>query len=155
MNESVGGSLLLNLVVVVIGTMIAIFTASFAYNKAYRAKSIIIDEIQNYIKTENKDLNNIEELTANINEQLTNMGYRLTKKECPTKENKQLINHDNSSYCIYEVAETDDIGNQNIYYEVQTYMYFDIPLVNFSIPVKGQTVSFRKNIVNVNMEGEL
>ena len=57
MNESVGGSLLLNLVVVVIGTMIAIFTASFAYNKAYRAKSIIIDEIQNYLYTSDEDIN--------------------------------------------------------------------------------------------------
>ena len=31
-------------------------------------------------------------------------------------------------------------------------MYFDIPLVSFNLPVKGQTRSFRENMINVDSE---
>ena len=82
MNESTGGSLLLSLVVIVVGTMIAIFTASFAYTKAYRAKSIIIKDIED---------NNGSFNVNNIDEQLTNMGYRKGTHNCTNKENKTLV----------------------------------------------------------------
>ena len=154
MNESIGGSLLLSLVVIVVGCMIAIFTTSFAYTKAYRAKSIIIKTIED---------NNgyADNLIDEIDSQLTNMGYRKSGKTCSVKQHKALVypvdNSKKSSFCIYKISEVDEYGNTSAYYEVQTYMYFDIPLISFSLPVKGQTISFRETMINVennlNMEG--
>ena len=45
MSESTGGALLLDIAVIMMGAMIAVFVASFAYSKAYRAKTMIIDVI--------------------------------------------------------------------------------------------------------------
>lgn len=149
MNESIGGSLLLNLVIIIVGVMIAIFTASFAYTKAYRAKSIIIDEVQNHGIINTNDSEEITTLAHTIDEQLTNMGYRKEGKKCPTKEGKKLIypmSNNEASYCIYEVEDIDNTGSTNIYYEIQTYMFFDIPLIKFNLPIKGQTISFRTEV---------
>lgn len=154
MNESIGGSLLLSLVVIVVGLMIAIFTASFAYTKAYRAKSIIIKTIEDH---NGFDVN--DNIVTEIDNQLTNTGYRKDNQICSYIENKTLVwpkdNQTQSSYCIYKITESDEKGNESVFYEVHTYMFFDVPLVNFKLPVKGQTSSFREKMINVVDEEEI
>lgn len=168
MNESIGGSLLLNIVIIMVGALIAVFTASFAYSKAFKAKNMIIDTIQenNGIITKlSTDPNEVEVFSGivenEINWQLSEIGYRNGGIQCTDKgrysdsDHVELINNsklNRQGYCIYKIYQTNSIGAESYYYEVQTYMYFDIPLFNFKLPVYGQTKSYQSNPRNISEE---
>lgn len=131
MREAIGGSLLLNLILVFTGLVILFFVGILAYSKAYRVKNRIIEIIERYETYEG----NIR-VETEINTDLKDVGYRATYGNRCSRDN---LNNTNYSYCVYKKESTDTSGAY--YYEVVTYVQFDFPIIgsNITIPVKGET----------------
>jgi hypothetical protein len=139
MKESVGNAFIMTLVIIFITLIILFFTASFAYTKAFRVKSRIVNIIEKY----NGYTVDAKLETENI---LSEIGYRVRHNEdgsCNT--NGRFTNATaltvagttNYHYCVYKF----DAGDKGSYYGVVTYMYFEIPLLGktLSFPVYGET----------------
>lgn len=160
MREALGGSLLLNLVLVFAGLVIAFFVGILSYSKAYRVKNRIIELIEKHeVYKENIAINE-------INPDLNNAGYLANS---PTKcdsiqdnlvENKYNGNYlsDNLNknygynYCVFEVCdEKDENGNciarNGKYYVVVTFIHFEVPVIGdiLTFPVYGETKMLDKN----------
>ena len=87
--------------------------------------------------TLNKLNNNVK---AEIDSSLSEMGYRISKKSgCPDRLGTIIYNSNESDYryCVYK----HDTGDRGTYYGVAAYMYFEIPVVNVTLefPVYGET----------------
>lgn len=139
-----GNVFIINFVIVFVGIFIFFFTGSLAYTKAFKVKNKIINIIE-----ENKgyDRTDVDFITE-INTYLAEAGYRtVTSGSCPNIDGMTLqngIGNNNivNSY-LYCVWENDNESER--YYRVQTYMYFDIPIIGqtITIPVYGETKIFR------------
>lgn len=140
MREAIGSSLLFNLVITFVIVMIAFLISSLAYSKAFKVKNRIINIIE---KNEGFD----NSLSSEINNELSNMGYRVSKNHnCKKIDNIELVSTGNSyEYCIYEKKTTN-----GSYYKVVTYMYFDIPIIGslLHFPVSGETKVFYDTYIN-------
>lgn len=145
MKESFGNAFIVNFVIVFVGIFIFFFAGSMSYTKAFKVKNRII----NIIEEHEKYVNN-EEFKTEINNYLKEAGYRVTASStCPNNRNGgKVVNGANGNsnvindyqYCIYEFTDTDSENNYK-YYGVQTYMYFDVPIIGetITIPVYGET----------------
>ena len=144
MRDAVGGSLLLNLVVLFTSVIILFFAGIMAYSKAYKAKNKIIEVIEQY-EVYNENVANV------INGDLELSGYRAASKaqinqKCETGN----LNQYGYYYCVYKVDRTTSgveggIGGES--YQVVTYIHFDFPVIGsmLVIPVKGETRILGKN----------
>ena len=135
MNQAVGNTAIVNVVVVFVIIISGLFVGSLSYSKAYKVKNIIINAIEEH---EGID----EEAQAEIDETLSKMGYRINRngqQKCPNPTVDGTVEALNTSYdyhyCVWRVKET-----RGTYYIATAYMYFDIPLVDgFEAPVTGHT----------------
>ncbi len=138
MNQAIGNTAIVNVVVVFIIIISGLFVASLSYSKAYKVKNIILNAIEEH---EGYD----EETQAEIEETLSKMGYRLNQngqQKCPAPQVDGTVEALNPSddyhYCVWRVKET-----RGTYYIATSYVYFDIPLVDgFEAPVTGHTKTF-------------
>ena len=138
MRDAVGGSLLLNLVVIFTSIVILFFAGIMAYSKAYKSKNKIIEVIESYEKYD-------RDVAEVINEDLKLSGYRnanLTQisQKCGTKATTGNMNEYGYYYCVYPVGNcsTDKDGCS---YKVVTFVHFDFPVIGnlLVFPVKGET----------------
>ena len=137
MRDAVGGSLLLNIVVIFTSIVILFFAGIMAYSKAYKIKNRIIEVIERY---ETFDANTISELQAD----LLRVGYRTaTPDQIKTKCGEESLSYNSDEtksagflYCIYKDSSTNGSA-----YEVVTYVRFDFPVIGdfITFPVKGET----------------
>lgn len=150
MRESLGGAMLLNLVVVFTGLVIVVFIGILSYSKAYRVKNRIIEIIE---KHETYDGNVANEL----NSDLKNAGYNASNPTKCEDIKSSLVDQDNGrypdlennlneygyNYCVFESTNTSD-GN---YYVVVTFIRFEIPIIGdiLTFPVYGETKILNKN----------
>ena len=137
MKESLGNGYVMAIVIFFLTLIILFFTASFAYTKAFKVKSRMVNIIEKY-GGYNLDAKNEIEHT------LDDIGYRVTHKEsCDTNGRFSgataltIPGNTNYHYCIYKF----DSGDRGSYYGVVAYMYFEIPLTGrvLSFPVYGET----------------
>ena len=152
MNDSIGGAILIDIAIIFIGIIIMLFTVSFAYNKAYRAKNIIIQEIERsgYSDIESQSISN-----SYIINRLSNLGYNQSNITCANRKNianDDILNNGRNGYCVYRIVEEEN-GNTSYYYEVETRMTINIPLLNISFPVYGQTIAYRIFSDDITTEG--
>ena len=150
MRESLGGAMLLNLVVIFAGLVIVFFVSILSYSKAYRVKNRIIEVIEKYEKYDN---NTQKEIMSD----LKNAGYSASN---PTKcdsirenlietkyDNKKLslvnLNNSGYNYCVFESTNSEN-GN---YYVVVTFVHFEFPIIGdvLTFPVYGETKILNKN----------
>jgi len=144
MKDAVGGSLLLNLVVIFTSIVILFFVGIIAYSKAYKVKNKIIEVIERY---ENFDANVISELQTD----LLNTGYRTATPEqimAKCGEESLSYNADQAKsagflYCVYN--KNNSMSGYS--YEVVTYVQFQFPIIGdlISLPVRGETKVLGKN----------
>ena len=138
MNQAIGNTAIVNVVVVFVIIISGLFVASLSYSKAYKVKNIILNAIE---EPEGFD----EEVKAEIEETLTEMGYRINlngQQKCPTPNVdgtvEALNTASNHHYCVWRVK-----APRGTYYIATSYVYFDIPLVDgFEAPVTGHTKTF-------------
>lgn len=137
MNESIGNGFLMAIVIFFLTLVILFFSASFAYTKAFKVKSRMVNILEKYEAYNNSAKEEIENT-------LKDVGYRVTHQEaCDTKgrfDNARALTvpgNTNYHYCIYEY----DAKDKGKYYGVVAYMYFEIPLTGkvLSFPVYGET----------------
>lgn len=135
MREALGGSMLMNLIIIFTGIVILFFVGIMAYSKAYRVKNRIVTIIEKY-ETYNTPAQ------EEINTDLKNVGYRSTPAEKCTKDN---LNTSTYSYCVYKVEGKSEEGTY--YYQVVTYVQFEFPIIGeyITFPVKGETRILGKN----------
>ena len=160
MRESLGGGLLLNLVVFFTGIVIVFFVGILSYSKAYRIKNRIIEIIEkygNYVSIE--PTTGLNSVTEELNSDLKNAGYNVSKPtKCDSVRNdlvsstngrydaaklKTNLNSYGYNYCVFESTNS---GNGK-YYVVVTFVRFEVPIVGdlLEIPVYGETKMLNKN----------
>ena len=157
MRESLGNSLLLNIVIVFSGIVILFFIGIISYSKAYKVKNRIIEVIEEYngYTTDTK---------GEINDSLKQIGYSVTSKDyCNSGRVRNhmddiggtYINVNIASpystgeynYCVFEVTnKSSDVvtyygASESKYYVVVTFVHFDFPIIGdmLNIPVYGET----------------
>lgn len=155
MKEAFGNSAITIIVITFMTILILILTTSSSYSKAAKVRNRIIEMIeenQGYGVNGNGILN-ISEFREKIDSELANYGYRINTSivnTCPTKSgldpetgapsqisdiNIKIGLNNKYQYCIYEFRTV-----KGVYYGVETYMYFDIPLVdNLKLGIYGET----------------
>ena len=140
MRDAVGGSLLLNIIVIFTSIIILLFAGILAYSKAYKIKNRIIEVIE---KHENYN----ETVVNELSEDLRKSGYIVATKaqidaKCGTTSGN--LNEDGGYlYCVYEKS---GIGAGAKTYEVVTYIHFDFPVIGdmLTFAVKGETKTLGK-----------
>lgn len=141
MNQAVGNTAIVNIVVVFVIIIGGLFVSSLSYSKAYKVKNVIINAIEEHNGYTDQAKDQIEKT-------LTQMGYRVNRnatQSCPAPEVdgtvKALTTSNNFRYCVWKIDET-----RGTYYKVTAYMYYDIPLVSNALEfeVHGHTKVFFK-----------
>ena len=159
MREALGGSMLLNLVLIFAGIVIVFFIGILSYSKAYRVKNRIIEITEKYGVYD-------ATVAAEISPDLKAAGYDSTK---PTRCNNirgRLIDSQNGkyndlgqnindpsndssygyNYCVYEVTNS-SVNNSGKYYVVVSFIKFEFPVIGdlLTIPVYGETKMLGKS----------
>ena len=141
MKEAMGNSAILMIVITFMAIFILILTSSSAYSKAAKVRNRLVEMIeynQGYI-----DEGNAADFRDQIEIELAKYGYRQNTASGNTCKSRPgnaetlfdaipAINTEFSKYkyCIYKYRTS-----KGVYYGVETYMYFDIPLVDQLPPI--------------------
>ena len=143
MKDAVGGSLLLNLVVIFTSIVILFFVGILAYSKAYKVKNKIVEAI------ERNDGNINDDLLTEISTELNTVGYRVIgsapdNAKCSRDSSKGNCTNRNTSTFNYCICEHGSSGAR--VFEVITYVQFEFPIIGdiLTFPVKGETRTLGK-----------
>lgn len=154
MKEAFGNSFITIIVITFMSVLILILASSSSYSKAAKVRNRIMEMIENNqgYGINGNGLHSIDEFEKEIDDELARYGYRINTSptiNCPSKEGLDpetkspgatiyAINEGMASkylYCVYEFRTV-----KGVYYGVETYMYFDIPLIeNIKIGIYGET----------------
>lgn len=140
MKEAIGSSFVLNLIIIFTSIFIALYVGSLSYTKGFKVRNKIIDIIE-------KNEGYTREAKNEIANDLKNMGYRITDKECKNRDNAKLLRdqYTNYNYCVYEYEE-----EKGTYYGVTVFIHVDIPVIGkfVDIPLYSETkIIFEKDKV--------
>lgn len=136
MRASIGNSLLLNIVIIIVSLVILVFVGILSYSKAYRVKNGIIEILER-----NEELNDTS--TQEISQYLKQTGYKVGK--CPKdKENN------GTGYKVCIEQQDSDINGYR--FKVTVYVEYNFPIVNsiLSTPVTGETRTLGVNYSEYN-----
>lgn len=157
MKESIGNAFVSGLVIMFLFLIVLILSFAINYSRANKIKNKILNYVANYAELNSTvdtagnikpiDINEADVLEEQINRELASVGYRrnyagANKNTCTKNRSNQAANVETLNpngdfhYCIY-AYETD----RGFYYGVETFMYFDIPVIGrtIEIPVYGET----------------
>lgn len=157
MRESIGGSMLLYIVLIFVVVVMLLFSSILTYSKAYKIKNRIIEIIEKY---ENYGKEMAE---GEINSDLATSGYNasdpdkcdkvyetLTSSEGKYNEEKLETNINNYgyNYCVFKANDVD----KQYYYVVVTFVEFQMPIIGdaLTFPVYGETKILGKSYKYVN-----
>lgn len=133
MKKSIGGTYVLNLIIVFLLIMFGFLMALFSYTKAYKVSKEVTNIIQN-----NSGYNDYSK--KEIENYLKSIGYKIVTVSCPSK-NEQKVYNDNG-LCIYQFSTYKDGNNKDLYatYGIVSYMTIELPLINLiKIPIYEET----------------
>ena len=158
MKDSLGGSMLFNLVIIFVSLIIIFFVSILSYSKAYRVKNRIIEII------EKNGVYNIDVINE-LNSDLKNAGYDVSESKKCSKIRNELVNsakkdkedykkrlseknlnNSNYNYCVFEVCEKLDKNKECMkesgkHYIVVSFVRFEFPIIDdvLTFPVYGET----------------
>ena len=167
MKDSLGGSLLLNLVVIFSGVIVVFFISVLSYSKAYRVKNRIIEIIEKYGVYVKLDENSQNLVTQELNPDLSAAGYDSSSPSRCDKIKTSLVSGDYAkydagrlsdnlnfygyNYCVFEMCNEKNadgmcIDSNGKYYVVATFTQFEFPIIGdiIKIPVYGETKTLEK-----------
>lgn len=146
MKESIGLTVTINIIVVFLAVAFVFIIGIVAYNRAYKAASLIIKEIEKYegyndlaFEQIEKDLNNVGYVPGDSS------GCKATRTSYGIEG--QLVNtgDEKFKYCIYwfdyDESNADKKYNKHYSYGVVTYMTFDFNMfgIKLQLPIYGKT----------------
>lgn len=151
MRESLGGSMLLNLVIIFASLIIVVFIGILSYSKAYKIKNRIVELIEKYgiYEVKKNSLDTYVELE--INPDLSAAGYDVsTPTRCDNVKTNFLskkydledlsgnLNNHGYNYCVFR---NDGFGYGGSTYIVVTFIRFEVPIIAdvLTFPVYGET----------------
>ena len=140
MNEAIGTSMVLSIILVFIGIFISLYVGSIAYSKGFKVRNRIIDIIEKYDGY-------TDSAKKEIDENLQMVGYQINiNKKCETMNDVEpLENKSAYEYCVYQYQTS-----KGDYYGVRVFIHFDFPIIgNFiEIPLYGESrILFEKSEV--------
>ena len=148
MKDAVGGSLLLNLVVVFTSIVILFFAGILSYSKAYKVKNKIIEVVERYdgkIMNETNTAIIKSQVLDEINKELSIVGYKVVGEapadtRCSNDSSRGTCHNLNTSSYNYCICKQADAASAEVF-EVITYVQFEFPVIGdlITIPVKGET----------------
>ena len=153
MKESINNALILNIVIIFLFVMAILFAGSTAYTKAFKVKNKIINILERNESSLVGKTQFPSEITSEIDQALSDIGYRIEKnvdQKCKNSMNKRfknsrydttpIITGTNYNFCVTRFHDDSDVM-QGEYYAVITYMYFEIPVLGKTLefPVYGET----------------
>lgn len=132
MRSAIGNSLLMNIVIIIVTTIILVFVGILSYSKAYRVKNRIVEVIEKYGEYDDDAKDEIAVF-------LKQTGYQLGNCNESSVKDKEKMKEDSKGYkyCVEEKSE----GQQKKYYRVTAYVEFNFPVINslLEVPVSGET----------------
>ena len=144
MNEAIGNSFVLGVVLFFVAVFGVFFATSTAYTKAFKVKNKIVELIEKYDDILGVDAATGTKLDGNLEQEINTIlgeiGYRVStgvNYNCPVRNGQDaLYKGTNYAYCIYKYQTV-----KGYYYGVATYMYFQIPVIGVELkfPVYGET----------------
>lgn len=171
MRDSIGGSMLLYLIVIFIGVVIALFVGILSYSKAYRIKNRIIETIEKYGTYEKLGEDGKNIIAEELNPDLGAAGYDASSPSGCSEVRKKLVDsvkdanakaeYDKKlsqnlnvygyNYCVFEMCDEREneacVGTAEKYYLVVSFVRFEFPVINdiLTFPVHGETNILGKN----------
>ncbi len=150
MHESLGYSVIFNIVIVFVVIIFVFIGSVLVYFKSNKVSNVIADSIEKY---SGYNKLSIEE----INKNMSNLGYNKMKIKCENlseddkckveEGNAQLLNDGSDGYCVYFCQTAKVVEKQNesgnivktkvyyYYYKIKTNMMFKIPIINDILPL--------------------
>lgn len=157
MRESIGGSMLLYLVIIIVTAVMLLFSSILTYSKAYKIKNRIIEIIEKYGTYEKRGSVEESDVALELNSDLAAAGYNASNPTRCESVRKRLISGDNArysmlgdnenthgyNYCIFRSMNIND----GYSYVVVTFVEFQIPIIGdvLTFPVYGETKILGKN----------
>lgn len=144
MNESIGYTVTINIVITFIVIVFVFLSNILIYYKSNKVGNVIVDSIEKYSGF--NDSAHVE-----IEKKLTSIGYNKLSIKCSDtvseKGNKTCTIVDpemtqSNGYCVYECDE----GSNNYYYKIKANMMINIPIINDIL--NGTVFSRTGNIYN-------
>ena len=144
MNESVGYTVTINIIITFIIIVFVFITNALIYYKSNKVGNLITDSIEKYSGFNDLSLNE-------VSKNLDSIGYNKTKINCSEsisgKNNTicNVVRKDDTQpngYCVYEC----DAANNYYYYKVKANMIINIPILNEM--VNGSVFSSTENMYN-------
>ena len=147
MREAIGGSLLLNLVIIFASIIILFFISILSYSKAYRVKNRIIEITEKYGVYDGQVANEIgSDLSAagydvSSPTKCDDIRARLVRERYDNdKLSEENINAYGYNYCVFKVSDN-SINEDGYYYVVVAFVKFEFPIIGdmLTIPVYSET----------------
>jgi len=160
MRDSIGGSMLLNLVIIFAGLIIVLFISILSYSKAYRIKNRIVEIIEKYEVYNHTNDNVVNDAVDELNPDLMSAGYDASMPSRCANIRNRLISNENGkyydadlsanlntygyNYCVFEVNKS--INSTGKHYVVVTFIRFEVPIIGdvLTFPVYGETKTLGK-----------
>jgi len=148
MKEAISNSIIMSIVIIFIGVLVIILASSSTYTKAAKVRNRLIEMIESNQGYISDGITSPDVFRAEIESELAKYGYRIntesTNKCKPREGNSETAMNDieaiNTEYSKYKYCIYKYETNRGVYYGVETYMYFDIPLVdNLVLGIYGET----------------
>ena len=151
MRDSLGGSILLNLVIIFAGLVIVVFIGILSYSKAYKVKNRIVEVIEKYGVYEQAP-GEMDDVIDEVNPDLMAIGYntsnptkcdtirtRLIDEKYDVGLSENLNKTYGYNYCVFQ--NNDSTNSTGKYYVVVTFIHFQIPVIGdiLTFPVYGET----------------
>ncbi len=138
MRDAVGGTFMINVLLVFLAVYIVFIAVALNYAKAFRVKNRIIDIIEQNEGIEDYTDVGDNSVLGQVNDYLRSVSYYVRLSE--NKDDKYGICFD-EGYCIEEPATVNNYGADETYYKVTTFVKLDFPFFNlsFTIPITGET----------------
>ena len=146
MREAIGGTWIMQLVIVFMLVFVAFLALSLNYSKAFQMKN----EVLTMIEKKEGLTDDAEGTIALINSYLATNGYHV-QKTCPensygvTNLNSIAVESTNPGrnyyYCIQKIKSPSNNNPEKVYYNVNLFFYFNLPVVGdiFKFTINGST----------------
>ena len=152
MKEAFGNSAITIIIITFMSILMLILASSSSYSKSSKVRNRIMEMIENnqgYGPGCKACIKPWSEFRVELERELSSFGYRIntqnnkcgtcpkgmSKENCESSGAKLIEASSKYQYCVYEFHTV-----KGIYYGVETYMYFDIPLVeNIKFAIYGET----------------
>lgn len=161
MKESIGQAFVMNLILFFFGILVLLYFGSINYSKAYKAKNKIVYTIEKYgewnEETKNETLLKLEQggyqtVVITGNDLRTNCASKAfnKSKSSVTDEDKSKIVYPEADDTLnrrYEFCVIKHDASRGSYYQVVTYMRFEVPLIGALIhpAIFGETAVLYDN----------